>query len=274
MKRETIPRLKQCQGEKVGPQTISLVEHLTPLPFRRNITPPRPVRLMEHTQISRVSVADQVASILRQRILDGELPPGTALQEVPVAASLGVSRNTVREATRILSLEGLLKRSAHRGVKVAQHSLRDIEEIYQLRYLLEIPSVLAAKPEDTDIFAELRSALEGYVTAAQEMDWVRAVRFDLNFHALLIRFQHNRRLETFYQKLIGELRMGMVLVDRLHDDPGRLIPTHQRIYELLTAGKLQECVDLLLQHLRDSESRLLHIMSDSVAKRRGKQPQG
>lgn len=272
MKGETIPGPKQCQGEKVGPHSISFVEHLTPLPLRRNITPPRPVRLMEHTQISRVSVADQVASILRQRILDGELPPGTALQEIPVAASLGVSRNTVREATRILSLEGLLKRSAHRGVKVAQHSLKDIQEIYQLRYLLEIPSVVAAKPEDADIYSELRSALEGYVTAAQEMDWVRAVRFDLHFHALLIRFQRNRRLEAFYQKLIGELRMGMVLVDRLHDDPGRLVPAHQRIYELLTAGKLQECADVLLQHLRDSEHRLVRIMSDPAAKRRGKQP--
>jgi DNA-binding GntR family transcriptional regulator len=225
---------------------------------------------MENSQISRVSIADQVASILRRRILDGELTPGTPLQEVPVAASLGVSRNTVREATRILSLEGLLKRSAHRGVKVAQHSSKDIEEIYQLRYLLEIPAVLAAKPEDADIFAEVQDALEGYVQAVQEMDWVHAVRFDLHFHALLIRFHRNRRLESFYQKIIGELRMGMVLVDRLHDDPGQLVPAHRRIYELLTGGELQECADLLLQHLRDSESRLLHIMTEQTNKRRAK----
>lgn len=225
---------------------------------------------MEHSQISRISIADQVASILRSRILDGELPPGTPLQEVPVAASLGVSRNTVREATRILSLEGLLKRSAHRGVKVAQHAAKDIEEIYQLRYLLEIPAVLAAKPEDTDIFAEVKTALEGYVQAVQEMDWVRAVRFDLHFHALLIRFHRNRRLESFYQKLIGELRMGMVLVDRLHDDPGRLVPAHRRMYELLTAGELQKCAEMLLQHLRDSESRLLHIMTEQMNWKRAK----
>jgi DNA-binding GntR family transcriptional regulator len=77
---------------------------------------------MERSQIHRVSVADQVASVLRQRILKGELRPGMPLQEVPLAASLGVSRNTMREATRILSLEGLLKRSVHRGVAVS-HSL-------------------------------------------------------------------------------------------------------------------------------------------------------
>src|SRR5712691_8696630 len=146
---------------------------------------------MELSQIYRTSVADQVASILRRRILDGELLPGTPLQEMPMAASLGVSRNTVREATRILSLEGLLKRKAHRGVAVAQLALRDVAEIYQLRHLLEIPAVLAAKMGDTDVLGELRHALEGYVGAVEDADWVRAVRFDLQFHTLLIRFHRN-----------------------------------------------------------------------------------
>src|SRR5260370_40235590 len=102
-------------------------------------------RNMELAQINRVSVADQVASILRRQVLDGELTPATALQEVPMAASLGVSRNTVREATRILSLEALLTRSTHRDVAVARLSLEDVAEIYRLRHLLEIPAVRAAK---------------------------------------------------------------------------------------------------------------------------------
>ena len=225
---------------------------------------------MELAEISRVSVADQVASILRHRILNGELAPGTAVQEIPTAASLGVSRNTVREATRILSLEGLLKRSAHRGVSVAQLSLRDVAEIYQVRHLLEIPAVLAAKPDCTDVFAELRSALEGYERAVAEADWVRAVRFDLQFHVLLTRFYRNRRLESFYQQLIGELRMGMVLVDRKHDDPGALVPVHRRIYDLLAAGELSECVTVITQHLRDSESRLTLIMGQKASQAGGK----
>src|SRR5207245_9566270 len=95
------------------------------------------------TQIDRVSVADQVATVLRQRILDGELRPGTSLPEVPLASSLGVSRNTMREAMRILSLEGLLKRNLHRGVTVSQLSVRDGQEIYQLRRMMEIIAVLA-----------------------------------------------------------------------------------------------------------------------------------
>jgi DNA-binding GntR family transcriptional regulator len=221
---------------------------------------------MELVEINRISVADQVASILRRRILDGELPPGTALQESPMAASLGVSRNTVREATRILSLEGLLKRNAHRGVAVAQLSLEDVAEIYQIRHLLEIPAVLAAKMEDSDVLTEMRTALEGYEKAVEGADWVRAVRFDLHFHTLLIRFHRNRRLESFYQKLLGELRMGMVLVDLRHDDPGGLVPAHRRIYQLLTNGETNQCARLLAQHLRDSESRLTVVMDQRMAR--------
>ena len=95
----------------------------------------------------------------------------------------------------------------------------------------------------------------------RERDWVRAVEFDLQFHALLIRFHHNRRLESFYQKVIGELRMGMVLVDRGHDDPGRLVPVHRKLYQLLENAKLRQCAALLTQHLQDSESRLSRIMN-------------
>jgi DNA-binding GntR family transcriptional regulator len=222
---------------------------------------------MERLQIHRVSVADQVASILRQRILNGELRPGTSLQEVPLASSLGVSRNTMREATRILSLEGLLKRSIHRGVAVSQLSLKDVQEIYHVRRMLEIPAVLAAKANHSDVLPELQNALEGYERAVRERDWARAVEFDLQFHTLLIRFHHNRRLESFYQKVIGELRMGMVLVDRSHDDPGGLVPVHLKMYQLLAAGKLKQCVAVLAQHLDDSESRLSRIMSGQISKR-------
>ena len=225
---------------------------------------------MERSQIHRVSVADQVASILRQRILNGELRPGTPLQEVPLASSLGVSRNTMREATRILSLEGLLKRSIHRGVAVSQLALKDVHEIYQVRRMLEIPAMLAAKANHSDVLPELQNALEGYERAVRERDWVRAVEFDLQFHSLLIRFHHNRRLESFYQKVIGELRMGMVLVDRSHDDPGGLVPVHRKMYQLVAASKFKQCAALLAQHLDDSESRLSRIMSGQISKRNTK----
>jgi DNA-binding GntR family transcriptional regulator len=226
--------------------------------------------VMERSQIHRISVADQAAAILRQRILDGELRPGTFLQEIPLANSFGVSRNTMREAMRILSIEGLLKRSLHRGVAVSQLSLKDVQEIYHLRRMLEIPAVLAARKRDSAILDELRVALDQYEGAVRNKDWVGAVGFDFQFHNSLIHFHHNRRLESFYQKVIGELRMGMVLVDRRHDNPGGLIPQHRKIYQLLSAGKLRQCARVLARHLDDSETRLIRVMSGQHLKADGK----
>lgn len=221
---------------------------------------------MERTQITRVSVADQVAAILRQRILEGEFRPGTQLQELPLASSLGVSRNTMREAIRILSLEGLLRRSLHRGAAVSQLSLRDVQDIYQLRRMLELPAVLAARNPDPDVLEEIRAAVEHYELAVRDRNWSRAVSHDLHFHGLLIRFHHNKRLESFYKNMLGELKVGMVLVDRSHDNPGALIPVHRKMCQLITAGKLKQCAVVLEQHLEDSESRLTKIMQAHAAR--------
>ena len=211
--------------------------------------------------LQRVSVGDQVASVLRQRILNGELLPGTQLQEVPLAASLGVSRNTIREALRVLALEGLLTRNIHRGATVARLSIRDVREIYQLRRMLEQSALLAVKKVPEEVLAESRELVERYEASARAGDWIEAVGWDLQFHALLMRLHNNERLESFYQKTLSELRMGMVLVDRTHDNPARLTKVHRKMYQLMSAGKLKECAAVLAKHLDDSESRLTHVMN-------------
>lgn len=218
---------------------------------------------MDVRTLHRVSVADQVAAVLRQKILEGEIRPGAPLQEIPLASSMGVSRNTMREALRVLSLEGLLKRSIHRGVTVAELSLNDVREIYHLRHLLEVSAVLAGKKADREVLAELGDLVDQYERAARARDWVSAVAFDLQFHGRLISFHKNRRLELFYQKVLGELRVGMVLVDRSHDDPETLIRVHRKMFQLLAAGKFRESAVLLKQHLKDSEARLVELMSGS-----------
>src|SRR5712671_2139104 len=139
---------------------------------------------MDRTQITRVSVADQVAALLRQRILEGEFRPGTQLQELPLASSLGVSRNTMREAIRILSLEGLLRRSLHRGAAVYQLSLRDVLEIYQLRRIREFPAVLAPRDPDQELLQERRNEVGQYELAVHDRNWYREGSHDLHFHNL------------------------------------------------------------------------------------------
>jgi DNA-binding GntR family transcriptional regulator len=218
---------------------------------------------MDLRTLHRVSVADQVAAVLRQRILAGEFRPGAPLHEVPLASSLGVSRNTMREAMKVLSLEGLLKRNIHRSIAIAELSLQDLREIYQLRRMLELTAVSAAKTPSPELLNDLRSLVEQYEVAAHTRDWPKAVAIDLQFHTLLVRFHRNHRLELFYQKVLSELRMGMVLVDRWHDNPQRVVRVHRRIFHLLSTGKLKQCSALLAQHLADSETRVTKVLGES-----------
>jgi hypothetical protein len=61
--------------------------------------------------------------------------------------------------------------------------------------------------------------------------------------------------------------MGMVLVDRRHDDPGGLVPVHRKICQLLAVRKLKQCATVLARHLEDSEFRLSKVMTE-IAKRK------
>jgi DNA-binding GntR family transcriptional regulator len=220
--------------------------------------------------LHRVSVGDQVAAALRERILNGELRPGTQLQEVPLAASLGVSRNTMREGFRALASEGLLTRNIHRGVTVAQLSLDDVREIYALRRMLEQSAIRSANNLRKETLEQLRTLVDRYEEAASAGDWIEAVGWDLQFHGLLVRSVNNGRLEQFYQKILSELRLGMVLVDRTHDHPSRLTRVHRKIYQLIAAGKLKKCASVLAKHLDDSESRLTQVMTQQAPAKNAK----
>lgn len=221
----------------------------------------------ELRELRRISVADQVVGVLRQRILTGEMRPGTPLLEIPLASSLGVSRNTMREALKVLSLEGLLTRSVHRGIAVAELAPQDVREIYHLRRMLELSAVQAAKRPSREHLERLRIQVDQYEAAVRAGDWSSAVASDLQFHSLLIRFHNNRRLESFYQKVLRELRMGMVLVDRGLENPTRLIRVHRGIYQLLAAGKLRQCAAALAQHLDESEAGFSKVISDHASAR-------
>jgi DNA-binding GntR family transcriptional regulator len=218
-------------------------------------------------ELRRLSVADEVAGVLRLRILTGELRPGTPLLEIPLSSSLGVSRNTMREAMKVLSLEGLVTHSAHRGIAVAELTPQDIREIYQLRRMLELSAVQAARRPAADHLEKLLVLVDQYEASVRAGDWTSAVASDLQFHSLLIRFHNNRRLESFYQKVLRELRVGMVLVDRGLDNPTRLIRVHRGIYQLLAAGKLRQCAAALAQHLDESEARISKVIADHTSAR-------
>lgn len=80
---------------------------------------------------------DVVFHTLREAILKGEIKPGERLMELQLASKLGVSRTPIREAIRMLELEGLAVTTPRKGAEVAKMTEKDMEDVLQIRKALD-----------------------------------------------------------------------------------------------------------------------------------------
>lgn len=112
------------------------------------------------------ALADQVYRALRQRLRSGAIGAGQVLQEVPLAAQLGVSRTPVREAMARLATEGLLA-TDRRSFAVPALNLADVDDIYELRFLLEPAAMrrIASRTADACVRAPIEAALAAAAAA-------------------------------------------------------------------------------------------------------------
>jgi DNA-binding GntR family transcriptional regulator len=198
------------------------------------------------------STAEQVATALRELIIAGRLAPGTHVREGPIAAQLGVSRNTVREATNILVGQGLMRREIHRGAYVCELEADDIRDLYAVRRLVEVAALreLAAGGGDLRRLAEAVEALD---EAAASGDVRRILDADLNCHHVLVELIGSDRLGTLFDGVETEIRLSLALATPADVEPAALLEDHRAILGALAAGRLDDAVAVLERHLAASE---------------------
>jgi DNA-binding GntR family transcriptional regulator len=124
---------------------------------------------------------------LRQAILTGELGPDTVSTQMQLAAALGVSRTPLREALRMLELEGLIVRETNRRFRIAGHSLDDLEELYVMRLSLESSALRLTMPGFTHAdHAEFEGLFAQMERFAHVADWEGFEGPHRLFHARLV----------------------------------------------------------------------------------------
>ncbi|HEY0697406.1 MAG TPA: GntR family transcriptional regulator, partial [Micromonospora sp.] len=129
------------------------------------------------------SLTERVFEQIRAAIISGELAPGSLYSVVEIASQLGVSRTPVREALLQFAANGMVRFERSRGVRILELSVKDIEEIYSLRLLLEAPSAHRAATEMTDRErTTLRRAFEAMRKACDAGDERLFQKHDLVFH--------------------------------------------------------------------------------------------
>ncbi|WP_405610297.1 GntR family transcriptional regulator [Streptomyces sp. NBC_00076] len=215
--------------------------------------------------LGRTSTAERVSDILRSRIAEGYFPPGTRLSEDSIGNALRVSRNTLREAFRLLTHERLLVHELNRGVFVRVLTVEDVEDIYRTRGLVERAVVrgLGKPPYGLDLLAE--AVAEG-LRAAREGDWKGLGTANIHFHRELVGLAGSERTDELMRSVFAELRLAFHVVD----DPKALhepyLARNQKILEALEAGDKRYAEELLAVYLADSLERVVEVYRRRVGK--------
>jgi DNA-binding GntR family transcriptional regulator len=192
---------------------------------------------VENLTLRRTSTAKQVADGLSDAIMRGEMPPGTPIRESAIAASLGISRNTVREAVRMLEAGGLVRHTMHHGAAVLDPSPEDLDELYRARIALEMAA--AGQPRTAEELVPVRGALQDLMTAYETHDPAVIAEKDLAFHAAIVSLLGSKRIDEFYRQLARELRFFLMVLsieDREYDIQEGVIEEHTSIMAALETG--------------------------------------
>lgn len=190
---------------------------------------------------------EEVAERLRQRIYARELAPGDWIDELKIAADLGISRTPLREALKVLATEGLVTMKLRRGAYVTEASPKDLADVYHLLSLLEADAArTVARQASAAALAELR-ALHHELEAAAS-DTPRFFALNEAFHLRLLELADNRwRLQ-----MVQDLRKVMKL-HRQHSlqKSGRLaqsLAEHRALMAAITAHDGERAAACMREH--------------------------
>jgi len=147
---------------------------------------------------------DKVVDEFRRRIIDGVYEPGDRLTEERLADDFGVSRNPVREAIRVLEAEGFLHAQPRRGAVVASLSVRDVEDLFDVRLSLEtLAATLAAERAGANGAAALTKLLARARTTRRTAD---LAALNTRFHSEICALAGNALLTGLMESLHGRLQ--------------------------------------------------------------------
>lgn len=204
-----------------------------------------------------------VCEALREAIINGVLKPGERLMEIQLAEELGVSRTPVREAIRKLELEGFVIMIPRRGTYVADLSIKDINQVFEVRTALEVLAAgLAAERITEEELEQMERLLVIIGEHIERGDMDKIVEADSRFHDILYQATRNDRLVQIINNLREQLtRFRSISMSY----PGRLKNTleeHSRLVEALAARDNQLAERLATEHMENAEQTLLLDFSD------------
>ncbi|MEW6046642.1 MAG: GntR family transcriptional regulator [Bacillota bacterium] len=205
-----------------------------------------------------MSASRAVYDALVAAILDGRLKPGTRLREASLASELGVSSTPLREALQMLVHDGLAEHLPGRGVRVVTLSAGDVEEIYDLRAVLEGLAVQLCARKATG--RDLQRLEEVH---AQSLELVKGGnlaeyrRCNLALHSLFVEIAGSRRLSHAMAAIRLQTEFLTSITVQFPGRPERAVQEHRRIIDAVRRGDGAEAERVARGHIERAKEELL-----------------
>ena len=210
----------------------------------------------------RTNLAEEVANLVRDMILDGRLPAGERINEVHLAAQIGVSRTPLREALPRLVNEGALRDVPRRGFFVCQLTEEEVRAIYPIRSILDPAALRLSGNPSPQRLARLRRLNRKLAACTHPAE---AVRLDDELHLELIADCPNPVLIKLIHQFMWRTRRYELGLMRKRVNMADAVAAHERIFAALERGDLE----LACQELEGNMSRGQQPILDWLAKREG-----
>lgn len=201
---------------------------------------------------------DVVFNTLRQGILRGELKPGERLMEIHLADQLGVSRTPIREAIRMLELEGLVIMMPRKGAMVASISKEDLKDVLEVRKALDRLAVsLACERITPDGLASLKAAATNFKDVTKTLDSTKIAEADVAFHDEIHKASGNKRLSVMVSNLAERIYRYRFEYIKESYDCVQLIEEHDEIVKCIEKGDKEGAVAAIDRHIDNQESSII-----------------
>ena len=198
---------------------------------------------------------DEVFNTLRERILKGVYKPGERLMEIHLADQLGVSRTPIREAIRMLELEGLVKMVPRKGAQVAKISKEDLQDVLEVRKALDTLSVkLACERITEDEIKLLNNAEREFEKALASEDVREIAEADVAFHDVIHSATKNGRLKSMISNLAERIyRYRFEYIKQQSDGGKTLMLEHREIMRCIESRDVESAVKATEIHIDNQE---------------------
>ena len=206
---------------------------------------------------------DVVFNTLREAILKGDLKPGERLMELQLASKLGVSRTPIREAIRMLEQEGLAVTTPRKGAEVAKITLKDMEDVLEIRDALDELAVrIACQKISDEQLKQLEDMKELFEKSTQTGNVKKIAEADVTFHDVIYEATGNPKLVTLLNNLREQVYRYRVEYIKDPKNYPTLIAEHEAILESLKNRDVKNAVEAMHVHVANQAEAVKTVIQE------------